>query len=139
MVGCVIATAPPVAATAIAAACGVVPSAFTSCTIDEVLPVVGETVKVAEATTPAAIVFVFKPVTRQIIRPPPPLQVMDLPAATAAGPVLTLSPEKSMLEYVNVHCKPATWLGGGVLKVTFSDTAWPGDADPEESTRLVCA
>jgi len=51
------ATVPPVAATAIAVPCGVTPSEFTTCTTDEVAPAVAETVKVAVATTPEAIVF----------------------------------------------------------------------------------
>jgi len=57
MIGGAMATVPPVAATAIAVPCGVTPSEFTTCTTDEVAPAVAETVKVAVATTPEAIVF----------------------------------------------------------------------------------
>lgn len=93
-----IVTAPPVAVTVIDWAPGVVPSESPIPTTDDVLPVVGETVKVAVATTPEAIVFVLNPATRQIIDPPLPLQATDFPAAEAAEPVLTLTPEKSVLE-----------------------------------------
>jgi hypothetical protein len=100
LAGCgrVMVTVPPAVITAIGSPPGVVPSAPAICTVDDVLLVVGETVNVAVATTPEAMAVVFSPVTRQIIEPPPPLQATDLSAALAAGPVLTVSPEKSAAE-----------------------------------------
>lgn len=60
-----------------------------------------------------------------------------MPAATAAAPALTVSPAKSALEYENVHCRPATWLGEGVLRDTFSETFCPGETVPDDNDNVV--
>ena len=54
--------------------------------------------KVAVATVPELIVFVLNPATRQVVDPLLLLHETDLPAAEAAEPVLTLTPEKSAAE-----------------------------------------
>ena len=57
LAGCgrVMITVPPAALTAIAAPPGLAPTGVAICTADDALPVVGETVKVAVATTPEAM------------------------------------------------------------------------------------
>jgi hypothetical protein len=56
---------------------------------EKVLSVVGETVNVAVAITPLAIVLAFMPVSRQVYEPPVPAHESDLPAAVASGPAAT--------------------------------------------------
>jgi hypothetical protein len=96
--GGLILTCPPVAVTLRGLALAVDPILLVIWIADEVFTVVGETVNVAVATTPLAMVVTLKPDNKQVYDPDPALQDMDLPAATAAGPAATLTDVKSVAE-----------------------------------------
>jgi len=79
------------------------------------------------------------PTIKQVMMPGVLLQKADFPAAVAAGPAVTLTLSKSVVEYVRVHCRPATTLGDGVLNEMGSKTVPPRVPTPLETESAVCA
>jgi len=66
--------------------------------VDE-LAAVPETFNVTVATTPFAIVLVFIPQSTHVYDPAALAQLIDFPAATAAGPATAVMAVKSVVAY----------------------------------------
>jgi hypothetical protein len=97
--------------------------------------VADESVTVAVATTPLAIVESVAPMAMHVTEPLAELHVSVLLALLSAVPGVTTT-EASVGTNANVHCKPA---GAPPLelKVRFSATEPPSTAEPDERPREV--
>ncbi len=90
------------------------------------------------ATTPLGIVLELKPDKEQVYEPFAPKQDKDFAALVALAPAATVIPEKSAVEYVNFHSKPAGLVPLDV-RDTLSATLPPTGAVPDASDKDTCA
>ena len=103
-----------------------------SCRLEEVSGVDPETVSVTVATTPLAIGVSFIPYSTQVAVPATVLQESVFEAAVAAAPAAITTFEKSTVESVMTHWRPAGWVLFGSLIDRFNTTVPPGAPEPAE-------
>jgi hypothetical protein len=92
----VMVTTPLVAVTPTALSLSVAPLPLITWIVAEESVAVGDTAKMATATTPLASAVAFIPNNTQVKDPEPPVHESDFPAATAAGPAVTVTELKSV-------------------------------------------